>query len=256
MKSISGFVLLAGLAVLGLTLCAESAWAQGAPPAGQPTGGGGTSFFVIFFLSGGTALGIICTLPIVMMSIASIALIIMFCVELQRDKIAPPEIIVQLEELIEQEQYEEALNICDATRNYVTSILGAALARSQDGFEAMTDAAAGATEEENVKLGHKIGWLVLIGNIAPMMGLFGTVVGMVSAFTEIATSAETPSPQQLANGIYTALITTVWGLIVAMPALTAYFLLKNKLQRLTMELSNVVGELIERLKPAAGAGPK
>ena len=256
MKSISGFVLLAGLAMVGLALCGEAAWAQGAPAAGQPTGGGGTSFFTIFFLSGGTALGIICTLPIVMMSIASVALIIMFCVEMQRDKIAPPEIIVQLEELIEQEQYEEALNICDATRNYVTSILGAALARSQDGFEAMVDAAGGATEEENLKLGHKIGWLMLLGNIAPMMGLFGTVVGMVGAFTEIATSAETPSPQQLAGGIYTALITTVWGLIVAIPSLTAYFLLKNKLQRLTMELANVTGELIERLKPAAGAAPK
>jgi biopolymer transport protein ExbB len=209
---------------------------------------------VIFFLSGGGVLGVVTTLPIVFMSIWSIALILQFSFNMNRDKLAPPEVVVQIDEMIEQQQYEEALNICDATRNYITAIVGASLAKMQDGADAMGDAAAGAQEEQNILLSHKIGWLQLLSNIGPMMGLFGTVVGMVQAFTEIATSTESPSPQQLASGIFTALITTVWGLIVAMPSLSAYFIFKNKLQRLTVEMGNMAAEMIERLKPAAGGG--
>lgn len=237
------------VAVAMAVLCGEAFAQDPRPPASG--GGGGTNFFTIFFLGGGGALGVIFTLPIVFMSIAVVALIIQFCVQIQRDKIAPPEVIVQIEELIEQEQYDEALNICDATKNYVTSIVGAALLKVEYGYDSMVEAAATAAEEENMKLQHKIGWLLLLGNIAPMCGLLGTVVGMVSAFTEIAMSADSPSPQQLAGGIYTALITTIWGLLVAVPSLTAYFLFKNRLQRITAELLAVSSEIIERFRPVA-----
>lgn len=245
----AGLVVPAVLVAVAMALLCGEAFAQDAKPAAQ--GGGGTNFFVIFFLSGGGVLGVLTTLPIVGCSIASVALIIQFLVQLQRDKIAPPEVIVQIEELIEQEQYDEALNICDATKNYVTSIVGAALLKVEYGYDSMVEAAASAAEEENMKLQHKIGWLLLLGNVAPMMGLFGTVIGMVSAFTEIATSSESPSPQQLAGGIYTALITTVWGLLVAIPSLTAYFLFKNKVQKITAELLAVSSEIIERFRPVA-----
>lgn len=252
----STFVLLASLAgVLALSVGAFALDQSAPAPAGGGGGGGAsTNFFVIFFLSGGGALGIITTLPIVGMSIWSIAMILQFSFNLNREKLAPPEVVVQIDELIEQQQYEEALNICDATRNYVTAIVGAALAKMQDGVDAMSDAAAGAQEEQNVALSHKIGWLSLLANVAPMCGLFGTVVGMVQAFTEIATTTESPSPQALAAGIFTALITTVWGLIVAIPSLTAQYIFKNRLQRLTIEMGNMAGEMIERLKPAAGGG--
>jgi biopolymer transport protein ExbB len=250
----STFVLLASLA--GVLALSVGAFALDQAAQAAPAGGGGTStnFFVIFFLSGGGALGIITTLPIVGMSIWSIALILQYSFNLNREKLAPPEVVVQIDEMIEQQQYEEALNICDATRNYVTAIVGAALAKMQDGVDPMENAAIAAQEEQNILLTHKIGWLTLLANIAPMCGLFGTVVGMVQAFTEIATSTETPSPQALAAGIFTALITTVWGLIVAIPSMTASFIFKNKMQRLAGEMGNMAGEMIERLKPAAGGG--
>jgi biopolymer transport protein ExbB len=252
----STVVLLGSL--VGLLALSGAAFAmdQAAPAQPAPSGGGGasTNFFVIFFLSGGGVLGVITTLPIVGMSIWSIAIILQYSFNLNREKLAPPEIVVQIDELIEQQQYEEALNICDATRNYITAIVGAALAKMQDGADAMGDAAAAAQEEQNILLSHKVGWLTLLSNVAPMCGLFGTVVGMVQAFTEIATSTETPSPQQLASGIFTALITTVWGLIVAIPSMSAGFIFKNRLQRLTVEMGNMAAEMIERLKPAAGGG--
>ena len=250
MRSVRAGLVGAGVVASFLVLCCLPAFAQDAN-AQQPQVAEGDNMFMIIFVSGGSFLGIITTLPIVACSVASIALIIQYTVQLNRDKLAPPEVVVQIEELIEQEQYDEALNICDATKNYVTNTVGAALLKVEYGYDAMVEAAASAAEEENLKISHKIGWLLLLGNVAPMMGLFGTVVGMVAAFTKIAQSTETPRPNEMAGGIYTALITTVWGLIVAMPALTAYFLLKNRMQRVTTELVAVASEIVERFRPVA-----
>ena len=132
--------------------------------------------------------------------------------------------------------------------------MGAAIARVGEGYDAMISAAEGATDEQNLKLTHKISWLNLYANIGPLMGLFGTVVGMVMCFTQIASSTGTPSPQELALGIFTALVTTVWGLLCAMPGTAAYFFFKVKVQRLTLELSGVAMEIVERFKPVAEGG--
>jgi biopolymer transport protein ExbB len=86
------------------------------------------------------------------------------------------------------------------------------------------------------------------------MGLFGTVTGMVMAFTQIAMSTGSPSPQELAAGIFTALVTTVWGLLVALPAVFFSFIFKVRVQRLSFELSGVALEIVERFKPVAEGG--
>lgn len=201
------------------------------------------SLFDIYIVGGGPIGWLIIAL-----SVAMVAIIIENMVTLQRDKLVPPEVIAELEQLFEEGNYEEAMNVCDSTRNFVTNVLGVSLAKMQDGYESMVSAAESAIVEESTRLTHKTTWLNLIGQIGPMLGLFGTVVGMVVAFTEIA-FAPTVNAQMLAKGIYTALVTTVWGLIVAMPALSFYFIIRNRVQRLTLELSGVAAELVERLKP-------
>jgi biopolymer transport protein ExbB len=236
-------------------LCAAAAAAQEAAPeaAASSTGGQSFDFFTVWILGGGSV-GFIFVAPIELCSIACIATVIEHFVSLQRDKLAPPEVIVELETLLDEEQYEEAISLCEATKNYVTNIVGAAIAHVGDGFDAMISAAEGATDEENMKLNHKTSWLSLFGNIGPLMGLFGTVTGMVMAFSQIAQSSSTPSPQQLALGIFTALVTTVWGLLVAMPATAFGFIFKTKVQKLSFELSGVAMEIVERFKPVAEGG--
>lgn len=238
-------VTLAAAGVLFLLL-AGTVWAHQQPAAELQQEQ--RSFIEIYVLGGG-----IIGFLIILMSVAMVALIIEHFVTIQRDKLVPPEIIVELEQLIGEEQYEEALNLCEASRNYLTNVVGAALQRAGEGFEPMYSAMETAVEEENLKLMQKITWLNLIGNIGPMMGLFGTVVGMVQAFTKIAYVAN-PTPQELAAGIYTALITTVWGLVVAIPSLSFYFIFRNKIQRLSFELASVATELVERFKPVAEGG--
>jgi biopolymer transport protein ExbB len=208
------------------------------------------SFFHVYILGGG-GIGFLFLLPIELLSIATVAAVIEHFVTLQRDKLVPPEIVVELETLLDEEQYEEAINLCEASKNYLTNIVGAAIAHVGDGYDAMKSAATSACDEENIKLIHKISWLSLFGNIGPMMGLFGTVVGMVSAFSTIAQSTGSPSPQELANGIFTALVTTVWGLMVAIPAMGFFYVFKMKVQRMAFELGNVALEIVDRFKPVA-----
>lgn len=242
-------VLLLNAALCGVVLAQESGGE------GQ-TGGQSFGFFQVWILGGGNVMGFILLAPIELLSIATVAAIIEHFVSIQRDKLVPPEVVVELETLLDEEQYEEAINLCESSKNYITNICGAAIARVGEGFDAMQNAAAGATEEENLKLIHKISWLSLFGNLAPMLGLFGTVVGMVMTFQVIAEAATQPTPAQMAGGIFSALVTTVWGLLVAMPALGFFFIFKMKIQRLTFELSGVAMEIVERFKPVAQGGGK
>ncbi len=242
----------AGLAALvaNFALCGL-AFAQDA----APSGGGDFSFFTVWILGGG-GVGFLFLIPIEIASIATVAFVIEHFVNINRDKMVPPEIVVELETLLDEEQYEEAINLCEATKNYLTNIVGAAIAKVGDGYEAMVDAAGAATDEQNMKLQHKLTWLPLLGNIGPLMGLFGTVTGMVMAFTQIAMSTGSPSPQDLALGIFTALVTTVWGLLVAMPATFFTFIFRVRIQKLSFELSGVAMEIVERFKPVADGGAK
>jgi biopolymer transport protein ExbB len=251
MKKFGSRVFWASVAVLLVNLAVSAvAFAQDEKP---KSAGGDFSFFGVYILGGG-GIGFLFLLPIEILSIATLAHIIEHMVSINRDKLCPPELIVELETLLDEEQYEEAINLCEASKNYLTNIVGAAIAKVGDGFQAMSDAAASATDEQNLKLQHKLSWLALLGNIGPLMGLFGTVTGMVMAFTQIAMSTGTPSPQDLAKGIFTALVTTVWGLLVAIPATFFGFLFKVRVPRLTFELSGLAMEIVERFKPVAEGG--
>jgi biopolymer transport protein ExbB len=107
---------------------------------------------------------------------------------------------------------------------------------------------------------HKIGYLALIGSIAPMLGLLGTVQGMVLSFQVIANSTTSPKPSELADGIATALFTTLEGLVVAIPAIIFYSLYKNRLARFLMECGFVAENLMKNFQsmgkptPAARTG--
>ena len=89
--------------------------------------------------------------------------------------------------------------------------------------------------EQSARLFRKIEYLSVIGNIAPMVGLLGTVIGMIMAFQEVASTQGMASAPQLAQGIYQALITTVGGLIVAIPAIGAFAIFRNRIDQFVAE---------------------
>ena len=186
---------------------------------------------------------------IIAISIALLGLIIEHFVNIKRDKIIPPEVIQELEVYFEEEDYEGALEFCEATPGFVTNVLATALPRMSQGFEAMKEGAQEIGEEEAVNLQIKISFLSLIATIGPMLGLFGTVTGMITAFNVIAASAGNASPAKLAGGISQALMTTFLGLAIALPALAFYFFFKNRVVKIILEAGVVVSEFIDRFRP-------
>ena len=185
---------------------------------------------------------------IVLTSVVSLALIIEHIVNVKRDKIVPPQLVDEIEALFENEEYQEALELCESEPNFLTNVLSAGLPKMNAGFETMKTAMEDVAEEEAIKLQQKISYLSLIGNLAPMMGLFGTVTGMIKAFNTIAALGSAVSPSDLAGGISQALVTTFLGLFVAIPSMIAYFMFRNRVVRITLEIGAVAEELVERFR--------
>ena len=121
------------------------------------------------------------------------------------------------------------------------------------GYEAMQDAMATIGEEESIKLNQKIGYLSLIGTLAPMLGLLGTVLGMIACFKVISEAAVT-NANDLADGIYKALVTTVMGLIVGIPGLFFHSFFQDKVTNIGLEAGAVCEELIRQFKPVKVSG--
>jgi len=186
---------------------------------------------------------------IVALSFVTLALVLENFVTIRREKFVPPDVLGELEELFEKQEYDAALELCEVERSLLTNVVGSGLAKLNAGWTQMENAMSESADEVSTGLYQKVGYLNLIGNLSPMLGLLGTVVGMVNAFMVIATSSDNPKPDELARGIYQALITTVEGLIVAIPALAAYFFFRNRVAKLLLEAGAVTGELMERFRP-------
>lgn len=185
---------------------------------------------------------------IVGVSIVSLALIIEGFVSLKREKLAPPEMIDELEALFEESNFDEAAELCESDRKYLSNVVAAGLGKLGHQFDTIQMSLREMQDEEAVKLYTKVGWLSLISAVAPMLGLFGTVTGMFVTFGEIANAGGSVSPAQLAHGIKMALVTTIFGLTVAIPVGTFYFVFRNRVTRLMTEVNAIAEDLFERFR--------
>lgn len=184
---------------------------------------------------------------IMALSPVALALIIEHAVTLRRDKMCPPELVQELNDYFNEEQYEEALELCNVERNFLTNVTRAGLSRLDAGFEAMQQAMSSAAEEEFTNYQLRISWLSLIGNVAPMMGLLGTVQGMIGAFGKIAYMTVV-KPSVLAGNINVALVTTFQGLTVAIPVMCAYQYIANRIVANVLASGSTVSELMDRFR--------
>ena len=187
---------------------------------------------------------------IIVLSIVGLAVVIENFVSLKREKLAPPELIDEIQALFDEGQYQEAMELCENEPSFLTRVCGAGISKIGHPFEVIEKSIEEMGDEESVKLHQKVGWLSLIANVAPMMGLLGTVSGMVIAFHTIATSGGQANPAELADGISQALLTTLFGLIVAIPVTAAFAYLRNNLIRSVIEVGAIVEDLFERFRPA------
>ncbi|MEZ5989638.1 MAG: MotA/TolQ/ExbB proton channel family protein [Planctomycetota bacterium] len=185
---------------------------------------------------------------IVALSVLAVALAIESFMTVKREKLAPPHLIDEIEALLDEEKWQEAVEVCEAEPCYLTDIVGAGLSKLGHSFETIQLSYDELHEERDIQLNSKIGWLSLIAAVAPMMGLLGTVNGMITTFGEIAVKPSV-KPNDLAAGIKGALVTTLLGLTVAIPVTACFVFFKNRVTMLSLEVGAIVEELFERFRP-------
>jgi biopolymer transport protein ExbB len=201
-------------------------------------------------------------LLILLLSFIMVALIMMNILSVRRDNFVPQSFIEAFEARLNAKDYQGAYNAAREDESLVARVLAAGLSKLNQGYDKAVEGMNEVGDDENMALEHRLSYLALISAIAPMLGLMGTVAGMIASFREIATSPTTPKPSELADGISTALFTTLEGLTVAIPAMIFYAILRNRIARFLLEVSMVSESLMSRFAqtgktgaPAAAAAP-
>lgn len=185
---------------------------------------------------------------IMLLSLVSVALMIEYAFSIRRTILMPQGFADEVLKCLSQGQANTALQKCQNDPSALALVLYAGMAQYEFGWESIEKSAEEATAEQAARLYRKVEYLNVIGNIAPMIGLLGTVVGMISAFQQMADSGGYGRAPELAEGIYLALITTVQGLLVAIPCLAAYSLFSNRIATLIAETAFVAEQVLQPIK--------
>lgn len=139
-----------------------------------------------------------------------------------------------------------AIKNCEDNPGALASVLSAGFTHVEEGFEIIQESVSTAADLETEKLMQKITWLSVVGNIAPMLGLLGTVQGMIAAFANLSDGA--PDVGILALNISQALFTTAFGLVIAVPCVAFYYVFRNSANKLVLRMEALTMELIKDLR--------
>ncbi len=183
------------------------------------------------------------------LSIVSIGLIGNLAMTNQRKAIVPAGVVDEARRLLSSGDYRGVLEATGRDPSDFSRILHAALNEASHGFAAVLQSLEQTADELATIRLRRIEYLNVLGQVSPMIGLFGTVYGMILAFQAIVGAGGNADPVLLAGGIGTALTTTFWGLVVAIPALSGYGIIRNKIDELSAEATVTAEELLKQFRP-------
>lgn len=242
---------------------AQGGDADGGGASGNPaaTDSFATAFFISrrYTASGDSSIEVIGSLIIwflLALSVVSIGMIGHFFLTNQRKSIIPDGVVDEVSRLLHEGKFKDALALTERDESFFSKTLYAGLHEASNGFSAMIRALELTSDEHTTTRLRRIEYLNVFGQVSPMIGLFGTVYGMILAFQSIVAAAGSPNPATLAAGIGTALTTTFWGLVVAIPALAGYAIIRNKIDALTTEATHTAEALINQFRPKPGGRPR
>jgi biopolymer transport protein ExbB len=217
---------------------------------------GSDSFWSVIF-SGGL-LGILIMSTLIALSVLAAYLVFDQVMGLRKKDLVPSDLVENVRTLLAQGKLKEADQVCRERPCPLSFVIVSGIAEVEYGWPAVEKALEDSTAEQAARLYRKLEYLSVIGNLAPMIGLLGTVSGMILAFREVAVSSGAAGAADLASGIYSALVTTVAGLIIAIPALGAFAVFRNKIDELVSEIAysaqHAFGAVRRRI-PGAAARP-
>ncbi len=239
---------LAAIASLGIAL---SVWAQEAAPAQEEKAATkestGLGFVEVVGSSGW--FGVVLWLALGACSVAAVALAIDSFITIKDKKIAPEDLVTLVREAMEQGDVMKALKHCEEHPTPLANILTAGFSNVQEGFDVIQDVVGVAADMESEKLMQRVAYLNVCANLAPMLGLLGTVQGMILAFGNIAGSQMGAAQTGLlAKNIAQALWTTAGGLVIAIPAISFYTYFKNRATKIILSMESLTMDLIKSLR--------
>ena len=185
----------------------------------------------------GGVVGLIILLVLVGLSIAAAYLLFDQVMTLRRGEILPDGVSESVRQALLTGRPAEADAACRRSPSVLSVVLLSGLSEFEFGWREVEKAVEDSLAQQSARLMRRIEYLSVIGNIAPMVGLLGTVTGMIFAFQQVATTRGAAGAGDLAEGIYQALVTTVGGLIVAIPALAIYAVCRNRVDSLIAEVA-------------------
>lgn len=239
-----------GIWTLGAAM-AGGAWAQSNMTSGAATQVQGVSVLTLFRQSFDFF-----TILIIVGSIAAVAIIVRCAIVLRRSVILPEASTAAIRQFVGERQWPELQKFISEDASMLSRVLRDTLPRLRNnpGVTAVGEAADDAADAEATRLSREVEWLGVLGNLGPLLGLVGTVWGMIIAFTGIGSAGGQAAASMLSIGIAKALFHTFLGLLLAIPSLLAYGVFRERLDRLTAEGAALAADLAKATAIGVSAG--
>ena len=196
---------------------------------------------------------VVVTLVIAAMSFYLIALVVWMALNYRTSTTVPAGLLRDVQGLLDQTKYNEAYHRLVGDSSFLARVLAAGVRKLPSGLAQAQRASELANESATMEMEHRTTYLATVGTLGPMIGLVGTVYGMIIAFRVIAVEGSTPQANQLAAGISTALYATLEGIAISIPAIFFYALFRNRIARLSLEVGMTAESLLEQFAPGIRA---
>ena len=181
-------------------------------------------------------------------SVIAVALIVKGFAQVRSSVLLPEESTRRIYDMIANRRFAELLEFTGRDDSFLSKSLNPALKRAPS-FSSMKEAMETAVGEQTAEQFRRIEYLNIIGNLGPLLGLLGTVLGMIDAFAAVQAARGNANPSELAGGISAALTHTFLGLMLAIPCLAAFGVLRTMVDRLTVRGALIAEEMLLAIKP-------
>jgi len=183
---------------------------------------------------------------LLLVSIILVSLVVLLAMDLRMGVAVPSGFVDEFADMVNKRQFKQAFDMCRDDSSFLARVMTAGMARLQYGIEDAREAALNMVE--SVKAGKEqfINYLGTIGTLGPLLGLVGTVWGMIMSFMELGSGGQ-PRPDKLADGISHALVVTLLGIGLSVPAIFCHAFFKNRMTRITMDTSNLADDLLTQM---------
>lgn len=184
---------------------------------------------------------------LLILSIYFVSTVIKMFFELRLEIASPPEVLEDCEELLKAKDFMGIYKLVKSDNSFFSTVLRAGLAEMPAGLAESREVMDRIGDAQTVEMEKKISMLAVLGSLGPMIGLLGTLKGMIASFSVIAISGSSLDPGQVAGGISEALVLTFEGVLLSVPAIYFYALFRNKISSISTATMLAADEMIRRV---------